>query len=143
MKRILLALGALCFLAAGADAQVNQGSLGIGPNITSSSADVTAATATATLAAPANGYWIVTGLMVTGNQATAAASVVCTVTGLMLGTITVDIPTTVIATPMPPVVVSFPNGWAANPATAVVFSCPTMGAGNLHAAVAISGIIIH
>jgi hypothetical protein len=129
-------------------AQVTRESLVAGPVTTASSGDVTAAVSTATLAAPTGsgispaGTWYVTMLEVTGNQATSAASVVCTITGLLGGTMTLDIPVTVIATPNPVTMLNFPGGLAGNPGTAIVFSCPSMGSGNLHAAINIHGVLI-
>jgi hypothetical protein len=144
----LLLVGGPLFLAGAARAQVTRESIVAGPATTASSGDVTAAVSTATLAAPTGSgvspaaTWYVTGLEVTGNQATSAASVVCTITGLLGGTMTLDIPVTVIATPSLPISQNWPGGLAANPGTAVVFSCPSMGSGNLHAAINIHGVLI-
>lgn len=149
MKRIALVALLFAGAVASANAQVTRESLVAGAVVTASSGDVAAAVATATLAAPLAtggispaGAWYVTGIEVTGNQATAAASVVCTITGLVGGTMTLDVPTTVIATPMTPIVINWPGGLQGNTGTAIVFSCPSMGSGNLHAAISVHGVIV-
>jgi hypothetical protein len=127
-----------------ANAQVSRDMVAVGPVISASSGDVVAGVTTATLPAPTTtaSTWYVTGLEVTGNQATAAASVVCTITGLLNGTMTIDFPVTVIATPLAMPVINWPGGLAANPGTAVVFSCPSMGSGNLHSAISLHGVLV-
>lgn len=121
-----------------------------GPVVTASSGDVSAATATATLPAPTAGYWQVTQLELSGVTATASTNVVCTVTGLLGGTMTFDvtvsvIPTAASAAASTPTtyVIPFSGGISGTLATAVVFSCPTFGSGNAHASINMHGFIIH
>jgi hypothetical protein len=125
-----------------ASAQIAAPNLSSQPVITASSGAVSAATATATLAAPASGSWEITQLEITGATATAASAVACTVTGLMGGTMTLGVIVGTIAT-APPQVISFNGGLSAIPGTAVVFSCPTFGSGNVNAALNIHGILVH
>lgn len=142
-----LALAGVGFPNLPAFAQVTPPNLSSQPVITASSGDVAAATATATLAAPASGSWEVTQLEITGANATASTNVVCTITGLMGGTMTIDVPVAIIelttAPVTPTIVMPFNGGLSALPGTAVVFSCPSFGSGNLHAAINIHAILVH
>ncbi len=147
MRKLLLALLASTAFAGIASAQVVAPNISSQPVISASSGDVAAATATATLAAPNAGSWEITQLEITGANATASTNVVCTVTGLMGGTMTIDVPVAIIelttAPVTPTLVIPFNGGLTALPATAVVFSCPSFGSGNLHAAINIHGILVH
>jgi hypothetical protein len=148
MRKLLLGLLASVAVAGVASAQLIAPNLSSSPVITASSGDVAAATATATLAAPNSGSWEITQLEIWGANATASSNVVCTITGLMGGTMTIDVVVSLIpATTAPitnnPIYLPFNGGLTGLPGTAVVFSCPSMGSGNLHAAINIHGILVH
>ena len=143
LKSFLLA-ALLAFAPAAAFAQA----LSYGPAETASSGDVTAAVSTATLAAPTgNATWAITGLDIEGAYATTPAIIVCTVTGVQGGTMTLDVPTGLItmvaAIIQPPIQFQWAVPLSAVPATAVVFSCPSFGTGNTHASINIHAILIH
>lgn len=115
-----------------------------GPNgkdatpVVSSSGNVAAATATATLAAGgATVMTYISGFEVTAGGATAAATVNVTVTGVIGGTMTYSFSAaTGVDAPSPPLVVEFnPPLQASALNTAIVVSMPTLGAGNAHAAI--------
>jgi hypothetical protein len=111
--------------------------------LTYSSGDVAAATATATMPAPATAQaWNVTELNIWGNSATATSNVVCTITGLQGGTVTLDVNVGAIGTntqnPVQKVFTCPKTGVAG---TAVVFSCPSMGSGATHTAIDIAGFV--
>lgn len=110
---------------------------------TSSSGDVAAATAAATIAKASAKTTYLSGLSVTGGGATGASIVQCTIVGVLGGTLTFN--TAVVAgatlgnTPVrldfnPPLPSSTTN-------TDIVVSCPTLGSGNAHAAVNAWGFI--
>lgn len=109
--------------------------------ITSSSGNVAAATATATLAAAAGKTTYITGFEVTGAGATSAAVVTVTVTGTISGTLSYTYVAAGSATTAnQPLIVEFPNaipGSAVN--TAIVVSCPTLGTGNTNNTVVAHG----
>lgn len=117
-----------------------------GGALTASSGDVAAAVATATLAAPTLGQWAITGLEINGAYATAGSVVVCTVTGIVNGTMTIDVPVGLIAmtagVPQAPITYSWPIALLANPTTAVVFSCPSFGSGATHSSINIHGVLL-
>ena len=139
---LLAALLALAPMAALAQA------LTYGPAETASSGDVSAAVSTATLAAPTgNAQWAVTSLDVEGAYATGASMVVCTVTGLQGGTMTLDVTVGLITLVSGIVNQPIEYQWlvplSSNPATAVVFSCPSFGSGATHSSINIHAILIH
>lgn len=107
-----------------------------GTAVTSSSGNVAAATAAATLPAVSAKTTYLSGFMFTSSGSTGALVVDCTVTGLISGTWTFSYTTVAGATlANAPLVVNLERpipGSAVN--TAIVVSCPTLGAGNAHAA---------
>src|ERR1019366_9272847 len=123
-------LAALLALAGPVAALAQQ--LPYGPSETASSGDVSAATATATLTATSgNASWAITSLDIEGAYATGASIVVCTVTGIQGGTMTLDVPvgliTLVSGIIQPPIQFQWAVPLSAVPATAMAFSCPTFG----------------
>lgn len=110
-------------------------------SVTSSSGNIAAGTATATLAAAANKTTYIVGAIITGSGATLASAVNGTITGLPGGTMTFTVPVTAgILLGNPPL---FLNFYPAIPAsavnTAIVVSVPTLGAGNTNSAVSAWG----
>lgn len=104
--------------------------------LTSSSGNVAAASAVATLAGAAGVTTYITGFVLTAAGATAAAVVNATVTGLIGGTATFTFTfpagATVGATPL---FVNFPTPIPASAAnTSIVVTLPSGGAGNTNAA---------
>jgi hypothetical protein len=123
-------------------------SLSYGPAETASSGDVSAAVSTATLAAPTgNATWAITSLDIEGAYATGASMVVCTVTGVQGGTMTLDVSvgliTMVSGIIQPPIQFQWAIPLSAVPATAVVFSCPSFGSGATHSSINVHAILIH
>jgi hypothetical protein len=110
---------------------------GIGTAVSASSGNVAAGVATATLAANATKTNYLSGFEITGGGATAASVITATVTGLLGGTLSYNIPVPAGATlGITPLVVEFNPplpGSAIN--TAIVVSAPSFGAGNTNAAV--------
>lgn len=109
--------------------------------VTASSGNVAAATATATLAAVANKTAYLTGFIITSAGATGALVVNPTITGVIGGTMTF-VYTTVAGAAVgnAPLIVSFPVPVTASAVnTAIVVSMPTLGAGNLNAAIVATG----
>lgn len=129
---------AIALLAGPADAQVPV------PNVVqvgSSSGNVAAATATATLPAAVGKVTYLCKFTATAGGATAAATVNLTVTGVIGGTQTYNFSAaTGVDAPSPPLVVPFvPCLSASAPNTAIVVSMPTLGAANAHAAINADG----
>jgi hypothetical protein len=113
---------------------------GSGPGaFPASSGDVAATTSTATLASGGSFTWWVTGVEVLGNYATAQSIVVCTITGMVNGDVTIDVPVATNAGigAFAPFVVSWNPPISGVPGSAVVFSCPSFGAGATHSAITI------
>jgi hypothetical protein len=135
----LLAILALALTAAPAPAQ-HVGRFG-GTPITTSSGNVAAATATATLPAVASKTTYICGFTATGGGATAAATVNLTVTNIVTGTMTynfgvpagVDAPATALNVVFNPCMPANAIG------TTIVVSMPSLGAGNAHASINASG----
>lgn len=96
-----------------------------------SSGNVAAATATATLTAPAGKTMFITGFAVTGTGATAGLPVSVTVTGTVGGTQTYTYAAATGALiANQPLFISFPKAIPASGiATNIVVSCPTLGVG--------------
>lgn len=113
-----------------------------GTAVAGSSGDVANATAAASLAAVAAKTNYITGFEVAGTGATAAATVLVTVTGLKGGTMTYPLVAAAgagVANPMLAVQFAPPHpASAAN--TAITVSCPALGAGNLHNVANVRGI---
>lgn len=109
--------------------------------LSSSSGNVANATATATLAAAASQTTYISGLMISGAGATAAAVVTATVTGLVGGTMSITIPVPAGATVgIAPIYLDFNPPLPASAAnTAIVLSLPAFGAGNTNASVSAWG----
>ncbi|HEX4828316.1 MAG TPA: hypothetical protein VFV12_08825 [Xanthobacteraceae bacterium] len=144
MTRLLLALVATLLLITSAQAQVLNNNTAYPAGalpIASSSGNVAAATATATLAARAGYLTYICGFEATGGGATAAATVNVTVTNVPGGTMTWNfgVPTGVDAPAVALVKVFNPCMPATAINTSIVVSMPTLGAGNAHAAVNASG----
>ena len=113
--------------------------------VVSSSGNVAAASAIATLASPAdNKKNYVTGFMITSAGATAGVAVVGTITGLLGGTISfVYSAPTGAAVGSTPYILSFPIPVpAATGATAIVLTLPSLGLGNTNAAVTLFGFTL-
>jgi hypothetical protein len=109
--------------------------------VTSSSGNVAAATATATLPAVAAKTTYITGFEITAAGATAGAAVVATVTGTVSGTLsyvfTAPTGATVGAAPL---TVEFSPALPSSAVnTAIVVTLPSLGAGNTNAAVVAHG----
>lgn len=109
--------------------------------ITSSSGNVAAATATATLAGAASLTTYITGFEFTSAGSTAAAVVTITVTGTVSGTLSYTYVTVAGATlANQPLVVQFSPPIPASAAnTSIVVSCPSLGAGNTNATMVAHG----
>jgi hypothetical protein len=106
--------------------------------VQNSSADVAAATATATLPAAAGKTTYIEGFDLTGGGATAASIVAGTITGLAGGTMNFDVAVAAgvaaAVTPQGPLSVRFPTPIPASALnTAIVVSVPSLGSGNAHA----------
>lgn len=109
--------------------------------ITSSSGNVAAAVATATLAGAASLTTYITGFEFTSAGSTAAAVVTITVTGTISGTLSYTYVTVAGATlANQPLVVQFsPPIPASAVNTSIVVSCPSLGAGNTNATMVAHG----
>lgn len=107
----------------------------------SSSGNVAAASAVATLAASTEKTNFLSGFTVAGLGATAAACVLITVAGVVGGTQTFNFPVPAGATvPAGPTQFNFPVPLAGvGPGTAIVVTVPTFGAGNTNASVTAYG----
>lgn len=135
MKRLWLSLALFALLAGAADAQSPPAGQGV--EVTASSGNVAAATATATLAAATGKVTYICGFAATAGGATAAATVNLTVTNVVTGTMTYNFSAALgVDAPSPPLVVTFNPCVSANaPNTTIPVSMPTLGAGNAHASV--------
>lgn len=109
--------------------------------VASSSGDVAAASAVATLAPAAGKTTYISGLTITGGGATGASVVNAVLSGTLGGSLTFNVPVPAGATlGITPIMVQFNPPIPASAAnTAIVLTLPTLGAGNLHAAVSAWG----
>jgi len=142
MRRFWLVLLCLLALPAVAVAQVPPtGTTFPGVQVTASSGNVAAATATATLTAVANKVTYICGLQATAGGATAAAVVTLTVTNLASGTMSFTYgANTGAGVPTAPLVVPFnPCLPASAVNTTIVVSMPSLGTGNTNATVSAWG----
>lgn len=107
----------------------------------SSSGNVAAAAATATLAGAAGVTTYISGLQFTSSGATAASVVTGTVTGLLGGTMSFTVPVIAGATlANQPIVIEFYPPLPASAAnTSIVASVPSLGAGNTNATISAWG----
>lgn len=123
--------------------QLSDGSGSGGPRtqITASSGNVAAATATATLAATAGKTTFICGFQATAGGATAAAVVTGTVTNIITGTMSFTYgANTGAGVPTAPLVVPFnPCVPASAVNTTIVVSMPSLGTGNTNATVSAWG----
>jgi hypothetical protein len=106
------------------------------------SATGAAAALTATLAAAGSQKTYIAGFVVDGLGATAASVVEVTVTGLLGGTVTYELPIPAgVTTQLPaPLYVEFPNPIPASANNvAIVVNVPSFGAGNTRAVVSVHG----
>lgn len=112
--------------------------------VTSSSGNVAAAAASATLAAVAGKTNYVTGFEITGGGATAGLNVIATLVGLLSGTASYIVTAAVgVLVGNRPVVVQFSPAIPASAVnTALVLSVPSLGLGNTHSAVVLHGYYI-
>jgi hypothetical protein len=111
--------------------------------VNSSSGNVAAAVATATIPAVSGRLNYITGFSATGSGATAGLPVACTITGLLGGTETF-ITTAAIGVLVgnAPLNVNFPTPIPASAInTAIVVSCPSLGVGNTNSAVNAWGFV--
>lgn len=129
----------LLLLATPALAQTRPPNTGV--EITASSGNVAAATATATLAAATGKVTYICGLSITSAGSTGAAVVNPTVANLITGTMTFTYTSVAGATlANVPLVVPFtPCMPASAPNTTIVVSMPTLGAGNTNTTVSAWG----
>jgi hypothetical protein len=106
-----------------------------GTPVSSSSGNVAAASAVATLAAAAGKTTYISGFDVTGGGATAGSIITATVTGLLGGTqsYNIAVPTGVTLGITPLAVVFNPPFPASAVNTAIVVTVPSLGAGNTNA----------
>jgi hypothetical protein len=136
MKKFLLSLSLWLLLAsASALAQVPSAP---GVDITASSGNVAAATATATLAAATGKVTYICGFAITSSGSTAAAVVSPTITNLVTGTLTFTYTTVAgVTLANAPLIVPFTTRClpANAPNTAIVVSMPSLGAGNTNTTV--------
>lgn len=109
--------------------------------VTSSSGNVAAASAVATLPGVAGKTTYITGFEITGGGATAASLVVATLAGIISGTASYVVAVPVGATlGITPLSVQFSQPIPASAAnTAIVLTLPSLGAGNTNAAVVAHG----
>lgn len=109
----------------------------VGSSVSDFSADSANASAVATLAAVAGKLNSLSGFYLSGTGATAAGSVLATVTGLEGGTITVPVAVPAgAAAGIAPIRMEFePPLPGVDDTTDIVVTLPALGAGNLHAAV--------
>ena len=133
MKKLLVLFALLFALPAMAQSPpLNQG-----VQITASSGNVAAATATATLAAVVGKVTYICGFSITSAGSTGAAVVSPTVANVITGTMTFTYASVAGATlGNPPLIVPFTNCLPATaPNTTIVVSMPTLGAGNTNTTV--------
>jgi hypothetical protein len=106
-------------------------------------ATVAAATATAAIAAVSAKTGYLAGFSISGGGATAGSRVVATITGLLIGTLSINIAVPAgAAGAITPIFVTFPNPIPASAVnTAITLSVPSFGTGNLSVAVAIWGYV--
>jgi len=112
--------------------------------ISSSSGNVAAAAATATLTSATGRLAYISGFVLTGSGATATSVIAVTVTGVIGGTMTfnVVVPAGVTAQ-TPTLAVTFPVPVAASAyGTNIVVSAPSFGAGNTNAAMVAYGYLV-
>lgn len=114
---------------------------GLGVQITASSGNVSAAPATATLAAAVGKVTYLCGMMVTSSGSTGAAVVNGTITNTVSGTMTFTYATVAgVTLGNTPLVVPFtPCISAAAPNTTIPVSLPSLGAGNTNTTVSAWG----
>lgn len=112
--------------------------------VTSSSGNVAATSAVATLAGAVGKTTYITGFEITAGGATAAALVVATLTGLLGGAASYIYAAPAGATlGAQPLIVAFPEPIPASAVnTAIVLTLPSLGAGNTNAAVVAHGFQI-
>src|SRR6266567_4522675 len=137
MKKLLLLL--LLLVASPALAQVPSAP---GVDITASSGNVAAATATATLAAATGKVTYICGFAITSAGSTAAAVVSPTVANVITGTLTFTYTTVAgVTLANAPLIVPFTTRCipANAPNTAIVVSVPSLGAGNTNTTVSAWG----
>jgi hypothetical protein len=133
MKKLLVLFALLFALPAMAQSPpLNQG-----VQITASSGNVAAATATATLAAVVGKVTYICGFSITSAGSTGAAVVSPTVANVITGTMTFTYASVAgVTLGNPPLVVPFTNCLPANaPNTTIIVSMPTLGAGNTNTTV--------
>jgi hypothetical protein len=111
--------------------------------LSSSSGNVAAAAATATLTASAGRLAHISGFVLTGSGATAASVIAVTVTGVAGGTMTFNVVVPAGATTQTPTLaVNFGVPVAATGyGTNIVVSAPSFGAGNTNAAMVAYGYL--
>lgn len=120
---------------------------GLFPNnatsVNGGSGDVVAATAAFTMPAVVGKTNYLAGFQLSGGGATAATVVQLTITGLLGGTLTYNVPVPAGATlGLQPIVYQFyPPLPASGPNTPIVVSCPSLGAGNLHSSLNVQGFV--
>lgn len=109
--------------------------------LSSSSGNVAAASAVATLAGAAAQTTYLSGLIISGAGATAASVVTATVTGLIGGTMSITVPVPAGATlGVTPIFIEFNPSIPASAAnTSIVLTLPSLGAGNTNASVSAWG----
>jgi hypothetical protein len=112
--------------------------------ITGSSGNVSAATATATLTAVTGKTTYITGFEVTGAGATAGLPVLVTVTGTQGGTLTYVYSAAVgVLVGNTPLIIEFPEPIPASAvSTNIVVSCPSLGVGNTNNCVVAHGYVL-
>lgn len=128
-------------LTDGAGNLITEGSIAGATSLSASSGNVAASAATATLTGAANVTTYISGFQVTGGGATAASVIDVTVTGLLGGTATYNIPVPAGATlGINPLIVTFYPPIPASAAnTNIVVSAASFGAGNAKATVNAQG----
>jgi len=136
-----IGLAAACWLATLGAAFAQSPPQGLGVQITASSGNVAAATATATLAAAVGKVTYICGFSITSAGSTGAAVVSPTVTNVITGTMTFTYASEVGATlGNPALIVPFTPCISANaPNTTIPVSVPSLGAGNTNTTVSAWG----
>lgn len=109
--------------------------------VTGSSGNVAAANAVATLAAASGKTTYISGLLLSYSGATAAGNAVCTVSGLLGGSMTFNVPVPIGASvPGAPISLKFDPPLPASAVnTAIVVTVPSLGAGNTFSSAAAWG----
>jgi hypothetical protein len=130
-----------CWLATSGAAFAQSPPLGSGTQITASSGNVAAATATATLPAAVGKVTYICGFSITSAGSTGAAVVSPTITNMITGTMTFTYASVAgVTLANPPLIVPFtPCLPAATPNTTIPVSMPSLGAGNTNATVSAWG----